>query len=200
LQLQSYVGYCRYGLDDRDKRQVDYIDTIDDQECYEKCQLTSSCTAFAYAYSITGKDCYLYGSGPYTRGNGFAYTTCYIMPPLGTYHQRYRNIHPKKLKNSTFLFYEIILRLCTVFHPKTAYLGSRFSNVPECQTKENHKCKFPFEYNGKRHFECTTDGGEDEPWCYQITGGWGYCKTETCKSSGNLTKQFQSLYSIIVYS
>ena len=83
-----------------------------------------------------------------------------------------------------------------MFQPKKAYLASRFSTVPECRTKENHKCKFPFEYNGKRYFECTTDGGEDEPWCYQQTGGWGYCKTETCKSSGNLTKQFQSLYSI----
>ena len=122
-------------MDDRDKRQVNYIDTIDDQECYEKCQLTSSCTAFAYAYSIIGKDCYLYGSGPYTRGNGFAYTKCYIMPPLGTYHQRYRNIHLKKLKRLS-CFIKLYYVNAQSFSLKLRILGVDFQLYPSAKPKK----------------------------------------------------------------
>ena len=41
-------------------------------------------------------------------------------------------------------------------------------------------CRFPFKYNGKNYFECTTEGYEDVFWCgttYSVTdhAGWGFC-------------------------
>ena len=55
-----------------------------------------------------------------------------------------------------------------------------------CQTvtgnRVNVQCKFPFEYRGKRFYECTFYPGIEFPWCstknangVHIEGEWGYC-------------------------
>ena len=57
--------------------------------------------------------------------------------------------------------------------------------VAECRTvasgpESDRPCRFPFKYNGKQYFECTTEGYEDNFWCgttYSVTdhAGWGFC-------------------------
>jgi hypothetical protein len=44
----------------------------------------------------------------------------------------------------------------------------------DCTVADN-ACYFPFEYGGKDYYTCTTDGGEQKPWCDIVGGGWKYC-------------------------
>ena len=75
--MQAFDGYCRYGSDD--KNWIKELDATNKHNCYEQCQTTDGCTAFAYESNHPNKDCALYREGPYTYGNGRDYTTCYIM-------------------------------------------------------------------------------------------------------------------------
>ena len=56
--------------------------------------------------------------------------------------------------------------------------------IAECRTingpEADKLCIFPFNYNGKEYYECTTEGYEDSYWCgttYSVTdhAGWGFC-------------------------
>merc|ERR1711915_200654 len=51
----------------------------------------------------------------------------------------------------------------------------------------NAPCVFPFIYNYKKYYTCTTAGGFSTPWCStqtrfgkHVTGQWGDCNTSTC--------------------
>jgi len=43
----------------------------------------------------------------------------------------------------------------------------------ECSAADD-ACQFPFEYNGKNYYTCTTDGNT-QPWCSKVGGGTKYC-------------------------
>merc|ERR1712098_955906 len=56
----------------------------------------------------------------------------------------------------------------------------------------NAPCVFPFTYNKKKYYTCTTAGGFSKPWCStqtrfgkHITGQWGDCDTNTCPSESS---------------
>ena len=76
--MQAFDGYCRYGSDD--KNWIKELDATNKHNCYEQCQTTDGCTAFAYESNGPHKDCDLYRGGPYTYGSGRMNTICYNMP------------------------------------------------------------------------------------------------------------------------
>ena len=77
-QLQSFNGYCRYGIDE--KITTHSLDTTNDKDCAKNCNDAYGCTAFSYEYNKDGKQCILYRGGPYKNGDGRPNTKCYLMP------------------------------------------------------------------------------------------------------------------------
>ena len=60
-----------------------------------------------------------------------------------------------------------------------------FSFCTVCQTEKCQKCVFPFGYKGKKYYNCTNDGlDNDLTWCATDLNGngnverdeWGHCK------------------------
>merc|ERR1719158_1444198 len=53
------------------------------------------------------------------------------------------------------------------------------SNCPACPctNEAGQRCRFPFVYDGSTYHGCTTAGGYDRPWCYDVRGNsnWDYC-------------------------
>ena len=74
-KLNFFEGNCRDGSNNHDF--LDTFDTDSLDSCRVKCELTASCTAFAYL-DQDGTDCNLYQGGPYTQGNGNSFK-CYVV-------------------------------------------------------------------------------------------------------------------------
>ena len=75
--LPSFAGWCRYGSNERDH--IKYITINGALSCKQQCLDTEACSAFSYQPEVKN-NCNLYQGGPYTKGDGRAGTTCYIMP------------------------------------------------------------------------------------------------------------------------
>ena len=76
IEGQYFVGWCRYGSDERDWIHALTIDSS--FECKQECIAVSACTAFSYDEGGTN-NCNLYRNGPYTYGDGRESTKCYVM-------------------------------------------------------------------------------------------------------------------------
>ena len=77
-QLHAFDGDCRYRPNNINR--IKELGATNAQSCYEQCEITDGCTAFAYKSNAPNKDCNLYREGPYTFGSGRENQTCYIMP------------------------------------------------------------------------------------------------------------------------
>ena len=52
-------------------------------KCQDICLAERNCVAFAYKF--VRQLCYVLDKGPYTHGNGFQNTKCYVMTPGTTF-------------------------------------------------------------------------------------------------------------------
>ena len=77
-KLQAYSGLCRDESGEREP--TGFLTANDVNSCYDTCLGIAGCTAFAFNYNKRGRNCHLFRGGPYTKGNGRAYTKCYVMP------------------------------------------------------------------------------------------------------------------------
>ena len=55
-----------------------------------------------------------------------------------------------------------------------------------CRNDAGYNCLVPFEYNGVKHWKCTTEG-HDEPWCYDERGNESWDTCSNC-TEGILTR------------